>query len=439
MERVWVLQEALLSNTIHFVRLGNVPEDQSTCEGIVNPLRFGMNLQLLLLHWSSYGNDGSRRKQETQALEFVHAFLNYGTVTRVPETVHHVQSSNINGDYLSHLNSTRGTGKARDFILAIMPQYPWYKVPQNAKAITFGQLFVDCCRQAQQANVLHAPLLTATYPSQRVGQLQPTPNIPLPKCLGDFVKLLNGPVFHGLTPAASLELGYPVSVRQTGLKADAIIQIIKESMVCSGYLWRRANDGELYPYVDNPKWFREMPKRFNIAQWLDAAPKVINDDIDDQIRHVAKVLNLLHDISGVNPGYRRHPVRLAIWKKIRKWLLKDASSSFIDTLLQLTALVSCGLGISAFQWSKQNLTAVIVHFRNRDLLALIPKDVAENHSFETLKFHLARANEIRDTVERFVLVSTHPISSTGLYPQRVDFTEQPNPESGTRSLGCVTL
>ena len=43
-----------------------------------------------------------------------------------------------------------------------------------------------------------------------------------------------------------------------------------------------------------------------------------------------------------------------------------------DVMIRLTALISCGIGISAFEWSLNKLTPVFVDFRNFRFLALVP-------------------------------------------------------------------
>ncbi|KAG7126267.1 hypothetical protein HYQ44_001307, partial [Verticillium longisporum] len=93
-----------------------------------------------------------------------------------------------------HLVSTRQTSKGRDFILAIMPQYQFYKVPTTARKMTFSELFLDCCHQLRSHNAGIAPfLMDSESPLDGdVGTL--SCGVPEPVCLGDLAKLFNGPV-----------------------------------------------------------------------------------------------------------------------------------------------------------------------------------------------------------------------------------------------------
>jgi hypothetical protein len=59
------------------------------------------------------------------------------------------------------LRNDAETTKARDFILALLPQYPFYHVPNNAKALTFFELFLDLVRQTRNAGHKAAPLFIA--------------------------------------------------------------------------------------------------------------------------------------------------------------------------------------------------------------------------------------------------------------------------------------
>ena len=145
------------------------------------------------------------------ALKFQYAFLNCGIITCHSTNRPRLQFPRL-AETWAHFDSTRRTSEPRDFILAIMPQYEFYTVPRNAKQMTFGQLFFDCCRQleAVRETDLHlAPLLTSQF-NITSGTPLPTDNIPEPACLGDLMKLLNGP-----RPLLEVNPLRPIPLRQS--------------------------------------------------------------------------------------------------------------------------------------------------------------------------------------------------------------------------------
>jgi hypothetical protein len=54
--------------------------------------------------------------------------------------------------------STRKTSHPRDFILAIIPQYGFYKVPTTARVMGFGELFLDCFQQGERVGWNFVPM-----------------------------------------------------------------------------------------------------------------------------------------------------------------------------------------------------------------------------------------------------------------------------------------
>ena len=124
LERLWPLQEAILSNNLQFA---------SCADRDISTFRFyGENLTLRRMQddlwtvshaWVSYGREKEDVSGpfEDDALKFMNAFLHNGTVTRpnLPEAT--FGSRGFGWELRQHSNSRRKTAKPRDFILAIMP------------------------------------------------------------------------------------------------------------------------------------------------------------------------------------------------------------------------------------------------------------------------------------------------------------------------------
>jgi hypothetical protein len=57
------------------------------------------------------------------------------------------------------MTNKQRTTKARDFILAITPQFSFYMIPKDAKDMTFSAIFCDCIRQLAAIWHVMAPLI----------------------------------------------------------------------------------------------------------------------------------------------------------------------------------------------------------------------------------------------------------------------------------------
>jgi hypothetical protein len=265
-------------------------------------------------------------------------------------------------------------------------------------------------------------------------------DIPEPTCLGDFVKLLDGPKFLKdpfSAPGLRTRVCKATPQGDTGSSVKAeLLRCIQQSMACSPEMWDQAADGELFEYRDEAKWNQvKLPKPFYINDYM--VFPVANHDC--AIRNALKILNLMHDIVRVKGDFRLYLLtRLRLWKRVKGWLIHQAPHFYLDNLLQAASLVSCGLGISAFDWSKKNVAPVLVEFRGKRHLALAPIAITDYSRFDECEFHLV---ERKDTFrkERFVLISTSPIPGIGLFPQDVKFEAEVHekPLSRMKSFKCT--
>jgi len=195
--RLWPLQEMMLSDKLEFVRCEAtevVSEDESEYVSIGDIL---ISIKKLAFLWSMFGESvtvGEFERRASTKIGFLNAFLNCKTVTRpVPDTSEIAGPNLRDGFHLS--NSGRVTTKARDFILATMPQYSFYTVPKNAKEMTFKDLWIDCCNQlAANRQYWFRPFFIDRFDIRdQDGIAMFGMDIPEPTRLGDLVKLFNGP------------------------------------------------------------------------------------------------------------------------------------------------------------------------------------------------------------------------------------------------------
>jgi hypothetical protein len=62
----------------------------------------------------------------------------------------------------------------------------------------------------------------------------------------------------------------------------------------------------------------------------------------------------------------------------------------LEYIVRIAALISCGVGLNAFEWSKAHLCPVSIDFRDRTYLALVPlSDVGRGKS----RFFLVPSDE----------------------------------------------
>ena len=74
------------------------------------------------------------------------------------------------------------------------------------------------------------------------------------------------------------------------------------------------------------------------------------------------------------------------------------------SVIRLATVISCGLGISALAWSKENQIVVSVDFRGHTILALVSNSVARSPS----TFLLLEGEQFWPGKERFHLLACHP-------------------------------
>lgn len=162
--------------------------------------------------------------------------------------------------------SLRCSTKPRDYIFATMPQFPWYKLPQHAKSLSFNDVFFDFCSQASTSGHGSAHRFTAsmTDPKTCLDQAQawaPSKEQPEPACLGDFMKLLGNKLSSRSVAQESAHLTMGVSVELISTEdVELVLQIIDSAMLFSPRLWGESHkSGELSAHgsFPDPDWYAD--------------------------------------------------------------------------------------------------------------------------------------------------------------------------------------
>lgn len=363
LSRLWLLQEVIVSDNIQFVRCEMaLPRTETRSTRTPRKADAGavvQSLKVLSRAWNLYGNELQKyddaESLETQ-LNFIRAFINNGSISRKPVEGPRLNFPNL--DWLRmHITSPRQTSKSRDFILAIMPQYAFYTVPTSVRGMTFRELFLDCYEQANSHGVLVTPqvwLGREDTLDDIATQRPATDNIPTPACLGDLVALFLGPKpllyssFDQLDPHdPDVELlgpmgGYRVEATQVIDTTDITqtCDIIDEAISQSRYWWLQA-------YT-----FWQVDSGFELEHL---------EPIE------MEALSIVGTLAAI--GHREgDPI---IIPQIQS-MVELNLPFFINSILQLATLIVCGFGVSAFRWSRKNLTPVLIKFRQKSILALVP-------------------------------------------------------------------
>ncbi|OWY48660.1 hypothetical protein AALT_g8032 [Alternaria alternata] len=200
LQRLWTLQECLLSHTIEFVVGTNnqpkTPAVRAQTTGDNNVYRHRAERTILadalwVLAYSFSGSQGIPAMND-----FFKAYVHGGTVIN-PRGAQRTQEEDIHTGSFLKVNraSHRSATMPRDYIFATMPSFPWYTYPsKEALTMSFGDIYLDIYQQAARSG--HAftckftrSMIDATCTDPVIGWL-PSQHLPSPTTLGDFLKLV---------------------------------------------------------------------------------------------------------------------------------------------------------------------------------------------------------------------------------------------------------
>ena len=366
---------------------------------------------------------------DQDSLSFIHGYFNNGTIQCSGVNIRPLHPFPEVHTFYAHISSTRRTSKPRDFILATMPQYSFYQVPSNARDMSYRELFKDCVYQLWKSGFPMQPLVprnvalklselatpehqftfqedeNASFPQDREETLCrfPLPEIghdggPEPACLGDLVKLFCGPRilwdFYPPLDAENVDLDRYQTFPVEGISESNPFSAILPADIT----WIKVD------YPENWRVLRPLCRtRISIprARKVDSVMEIKIDSESEllsllketvsssRIMWPAAILGELHEIAqpmstiqeGVPAEIHFASKFLHIW-----WLSQHSDppspeiadsklpddNTFIDNAVRLAALITCGLGSSTFEWSKQNLTPALVSIAGKRIMSLIP-------------------------------------------------------------------
>lgn len=302
---------------------------------------------------------------------------------------HSSKSSNESNTSVFHilvgsLTSFRETTKARDFVLALFPSHPWYKIPPNVKDITFGELWVDCVTQLQRFHEEPYPRLSVR-PKLTLGIMghtdisvgdsrKPSADVPSPRVLGDFARLAH--YLDDRKPYLNASRGATWNVKKATDHDDIdhILAIVSETVMRSRQFIFHEWIRQYGVWTENQKANDEALLRKLRLQGLDGTR---SQESDSEVRRLEYELAILGDtgaakcFTAILGMYARLDRELgeesqvprfasASWKQIVTLAKEHDTPFWRTTFLQLAAIVSCGLGFNALTWSRDKLHPYII-------------------------------------------------------------------------------
>jgi hypothetical protein len=326
-----------------------------------------------------------------------------------------------------HLTSPRVSTKHRDYVLATMPQFPWYNVPINAKKMSFGELYQDLHIQASNsghgfASKILTSMTDAAAKDHPERAWLPSLKMPEPQCLGDFLKLM-GMSESVVDEKSPLHVTTRVAVREwiKGESPDTALEAISNTMtLCSHYFDESHRAGELSKYGNFPQlswdlddadamyfgWVRKGDRNavrifedggnMHVVRgggWdYHEQPDPLYETLDEGssepahpqgpskperseplLEYARKVLDHMWSAHGdSNEGQRSD------WETFKREMRAAWPEPLIRALMLLAGLVGCGLGLSAAAWANRYFVPVYVATGKTVVVGLMARHVRSN-------------------------------------------------------------
>jgi hypothetical protein len=224
-----------------------------------NATKIMRSLDSLAKAWVMYRMEEKSPSFEKLRVGFLRARLHCGKISRNTEPQKTRRPIPSPEELQLHLHSPRLTTHSQDFILAIMPQYDFYKLPQDAKDMTFSKLFFNCFWQLERAQKVldYTPVLGRVHVVS--GKQMAPKSVPTSMALGDFFKLLNGPSLHSPLNQLSLKRVSVEPISKTMKTVELLLLSMTSKWVWSNYLAEEAEDAMAVAYDSISRYSGGIP------------------------------------------------------------------------------------------------------------------------------------------------------------------------------------
>ena len=274
----------------------------------------------------------------------------------------------------------------------------------------FAEIFVDCYEQAlrarsradkgEEGDIMFVPKLTKgmvepTLTSE--ASVETTKDMPTPSTLGDFVKLL-GSTVHARLSKGGLDLGeVTVSPVADTISLAETMDLLRDSIGFSSQKWALARIGELSSFDSIPEKnpvsvqhadFRSFMTRENSmgnpedrsTRFRIFEAEMIRKEIGLRMQPQHTEKECCRILNGAWDAWQQQDnMSQSEWMPYEIWLMEQQPPGYAMTIVYLTALIGCGLGISALSWVRERMVPVLVNLSEIRLLGLVQRDAATLH------------------------------------------------------------
>ncbi|PNP73352.1 hypothetical protein FNYG_13309 [Fusarium nygamai] len=387
LERLWTLQELVLCRSIEFTSCEDwVPKKRTEdlMEATISCQQTFDRLRALAQAWVNPTQEPQISEEEE--IRFMLAFFRNGTITRnQAPVVDRLMSPSEDKVLLQEVNSTRVATECQDFIFAVMPQYGWWQMNaddrKEMKVMEFSELFNKVQAKALEANHgfrgRFTRGMTESGPLDSNSAWLPSLQLPVPRYLGDFVKLLGGPC----APSSSGRQGAPLN-RVIGYELDdnlpfeGVFQILKTSMETSNIAWKMAQLGELSAYGKFP------PERFTILgldecedhetaeyQWLVCSEEGYFREMEQDVISAVSAM-----FSAVGLDQVGGPLFESQWNHYQRYLVAARPPLYRLGMMTVAAIIGCSIPLSALEWVWDRFSPVLLNLaKGQNVLGLVSK------------------------------------------------------------------
>ncbi|KAH9207016.1 hypothetical protein DL95DRAFT_484322 [Leptodontidium sp. 2 PMI_412] len=397
LQRLWTLQEVLLSRTIQFViserkKLSYEERHQNPYWYRENVVRVLDSLYGLAHAFEFTSNDGSLRG----ITDFMKAYICSGTVTSERRLMRGANENIFTNSFANvYASSIRSATEPRDYIFATMPQFPWYHYPEEAARMTFNEIFLNFYEQSTRnghrfACRITRSMITIQDCHNADHAWHPSGLQPEPVCLGDFLKLLGQPLEGAIGSENDYHFATTTTINEIDLgdgeSISTMLDILEAAMRFSPETWVMSHrGGELAKYGAWPESYDSFNRYLlktclevdESEQDLDEIARIralVQDEEHRQnqddwiIPQSMKLLNMM--FASVDKFQQNLPMQ-GDWNAVKGEMQDHWAISLRQKMVLLAAMVSCRIPLSAVHWASEHLRPVRVQLNGMYVLGLL--------------------------------------------------------------------
>jgi hypothetical protein len=342
---------------------------------------------------------------------FSKAYIHGGTVSN-PKAHLRSNEEDIHSGFFLKVNraSHRSATMPRDYIFATMPEYPWYNYPKaEALTMSFGEIYLDLYSQAARSGhpftcKFTRSMLDAACTDPIDGWL-PSPHLPSPTTLGDFLKMVGHRVPESSTANSQhVHITSVLQVEEFECRSspDYVIAALELSLKAFQEQWQESHvGGEVSKYGNFPSldwaldvndallcgWYPTDPdfavRVYEASDVVRIGPGLAymeDDFLPDALRDLdetekdaseyeagkdvplfVQARKVLDHMWCAKDPMQENPGQQSDWESFKKLMRDSWSMPLLRTMLLLAAMINCRVPLSAAAWVNKLFVPVYIH------------------------------------------------------------------------------